>query len=145
MYAIAIDDFKLDYSTRDEQIQLKKQLTESLSAQIKIDKKLSSMGNIAIVITNVEKFIDQLKRRCPRLIGRGHIDYFDENRSITPFQDIRSIFRKRKKYEYQKEYRFVFHPVDRSDSEIFYIGDLKEIAFKSTLHELEKSISILIK
>jgi hypothetical protein len=98
-----------------------------------------------IVITNVEKFIDRVKQHCDNDLHHGLVGYFNDEAVSMQFQGIESIFRKRKFYSYQSEYRFAFPSKDQLNSKTFHIGDLKDIAYKTTVNELMKSISIVIK
>jgi hypothetical protein len=146
MYAIAIDEFSFKYSTEEEKISLQKEINDLISKQIEFDEKISSeLGNIAIVITNVEKFIDRVKQHCDNDLHHGLVGYFNDEAVSMQFQGIESIFRKRKFYSYQSEYRFAFPSKDQLNSKTFHIGDLKDIAYKTTVNELMKSISIVIK
>ena len=146
MYAIAIDEFRFEYSIEEERVSLHKEINCLISDQIKIDDKISSeLGNIAIVITNVEKFIDRVKKHCDKEVRHGLVGYFDDEATGAQFQGVESIFRKKKFYIYQKEYRFAFSTTDKLDSKIFHIGDLKDIAYKTTVGELKNSISVVAK
>ncbi|NOV28783.1 hypothetical protein [Methylomonas sp. ZR1] len=141
MYAIAIDDFRFEYSTEEERVSLQKEINYRISEQIKIEEKISSeLGNIAIVITNVRKFIDRVKEHCDKEMHHGLVGYFNDEATSTKFQGVESIFRKRKLYAYQNEYRFAFFATDELNSETFHVGDLKDIAYKTTVDELKKSI-----
>lgn len=146
MYAIAIDEFKFEYSTEEERIFLQKEINGLISKQIKFDEKISSeLGNIAIVITDVEKFINRVKKHCDNNLHHGLVGYFDDEATSAQFQEIESIFRKRKLYSYQNEYRFAFFATDQLDSKTLHIGNLKDIAYKTTISELKNSMSISIK
>ncbi|ANE54673.1 hypothetical protein [Methylomonas sp. DH-1] len=146
MYAIAIDEFSFKYSTEEERISLQKEINDLISKQIEFDEKISSeLGNIAIVITNVKKFIDRVKQHCGNDVHHGLVGYFNDEAVSVQFQGIESIFRKRKLYSYQNEYRFAFSSRDQLNSKIFHIGDLKDIAYKTTVSELKELISISVK
>jgi len=146
MYAIAIDEFRFEYSTEEERLSLQKEINDLISKQIKIDEKISSeLGNIAIVITNVGKFIDRVKEHYDKDLHHGLVGYFDDEATSAQFQGIESIFRKRKFYTYQNEYRFAFIATDQLDSKTFHIGNLKDIAYKTTVGELKNSMSVSVK
>lgn len=141
---MAIDEFSSEYSTEEERTSFVKERNNLIKKQIEFDEKVSELGNIAIVITDVEEFIDRVKQHCNNDLNHGLIGYFNDEADSVHFKGIESIFRKRKRYSYQREYRFLFSPTDQLNSKTFHIGDLKDIAYKTTISELKKSISIPI-
>ncbi|HUX91217.1 MAG TPA: hypothetical protein VMV48_11080 [Gallionellaceae bacterium] len=145
MYAIAIDDFKFEYSTEEERLALQKEINNKLSKQIEIDNKVSSeLGNVAIVITNVKEFIGRVKEYSDENVHHGFVEYFEEKSQTALFAGMNAIFKKRSIYAYQNEYRFVFVPKENLDCRIFSIGNLEDIAYKTTIDELQNSINVTI-
>ncbi len=145
MYAIAIDDFKFEYSTEEERLALQKEINGQLSRQIEIDQKVSSeLGNVAIVITNVKEFIGRVKEYFGEDVHHGFVEYFEEKSQTVLFTGMNAIFKKRSIYSYQNEYRFAFVPKENLDYKIFSIGNLEDIAYKTTIDELRNSAKVTV-
>jgi len=101
MYAIVIEDFAESYSTNDEKQFLKGKINRSISEQIQIDSRYQDFGDHAVVIWNVEKFIERVKshaRNNNMKICHGLVEYFDPETFTGSFKCVEAIFRKRKKY-----------------------------------------------
>ena len=99
MYAIVINDFEESYSTEDEKKLLKEKINRSIAEQIKMDPLCQKLGNHAVVVYRVEKFIETVRsyaknknmKLCHRLV-----EYFDPESNYRLFQWRRCSIQKTK-------------------------------------------------
>jgi hypothetical protein len=142
MYGVAIDEFTFTCSTEEEKLALQKDINNCLMKQIEIDKKVLELGPTAVVVTNVAEFINRVETRFGGKIHRGFIEYFDMHNQTKRFYGLNAIFKKRSQFAYQNEYRFAFETDGKVGAIKFKIGSLEDIAFKTTIDELRKSMKI---
>jgi hypothetical protein len=111
-------------------------------------QKMLSFGDIALLITDTDEFFTRVKSN---LIAKevsltdchcGFVTYYDESvDSINIYTSLQQgmynvAFQKRKKYEHQQEYRFLFPNAGRSEDffelEIGDISDISEVMSAAT-------------
>ena len=98
-------------------------------------RKLVNFGDSALVIKDHEEFFARMKKGLNDAgisYIRDRVKYYEGN-TLEHVQDIqdnnaRIGFWKRKKYEYQQEYRFLAFDTMIDDHEIIEIGNLSDIS-----------------
>jgi len=127
-----------------------KEITENtldaFKKQVQITEECLKLGEYAILITNVPKFIDRIKKEIK---GKGYgltaglVKYFDFDSFHGSFSETESVYRKRNEYEHQKEYRFVFDTdLQGDDPLILNIGDISDITMKCKVSDINKQLEI---
>ncbi len=148
MYAIVINDFEESYSTEDERRLLKGQINKSIADQIRIDSRYQNFGDHAVVIHKVESFMEAVKshaRSNNMKICHGLVEYFDPERFTGSFRGVEAIFRKRKKYRHQNEFRFALNTNSETHEPItIKVGTLNEFAFMGPLKDIIERLKIEI-
>jgi hypothetical protein len=148
MYAVVIEDFEESYSTEDEKKPLKEKINRSIADQIRIDSRYQNFGDYAVVICNVERFIEAVESHaknnnmkiCHRLV-----EYFDPETFTGSFKGVEAIFRKRKTYKYQNEFRFAFNANNETHGPItLNVGPLNEFGFIGPLKDIIERLKIEI-
>lgn len=148
MYAIFIEDFEETYSTEDEKKLLKEKINRSIAEQIKMDPLCQELGDHAVVIYKVGKFIEKVvshaKNNGMKLCHRP-VEYFDPERFSGSFNGVEAIFRKREAYKHQNEFRFAFETNSKTQETIkIRVGPLNDSAFIVPFKDLDRiAISIL--
>jgi hypothetical protein len=148
MYAIVIEDFEESYSTEDEKKLLKEEINKSIADQIRIDPRYRSFGDHAVVIYKVEGFVETVVSHAKSnnmKICHGLVDYFDPERFTGSFKGVEAIFRKRKAYSHQNEFRFAFNTNNKTHGPItINVGPLNEFAFIGPLEDIVEQLKIEI-
>jgi hypothetical protein len=148
MYAVVIEDFEKSYSTEDEKKLLKEKINRSIAEQIQIDPRCLNLGNHAVVVYDVERFI----RAVESYAGtnnmetcHGLVEYFDPEGFTGSFKGVEPIFRKRNTYGHQNEFRFAFNTNKKAQRPIkFNVGPLNDFAFIGPLADIIEGIQIKI-
>ena len=114
-----------------------------------IDAELTEFGEASLLITDIDEFVVKLQNAALKkgfsLIRHGFVNYYDEKYdNIEMTQDIinsisNSAFWKRKRYEKQSEYRFLFRGETDEDYVEFDIGDISGISYYFTQEQLQKA------
>ena len=108
-----------------------------------IDQRLNLFGSWFIVIYNFDEFINRLETTIKeiRTLGfYGNVDYFDEKNFISDLH----LFKKRSRYDYQKEFRIYLQNENTTAMDI-YLGNLEDIAFIAPVEALKYFKMILNK
>lgn len=115
-----------------------------------LDEELSKFGTASLLVTDIDEFVTRVQEAAAKegfsLIRHGFVNYYDERfDNIVMHQDIiNSIsniaFWKRKKYEKQSEYRFLFRGETDKDYTKFDIGDITEISCCFTQEQIQKTM-----
>jgi hypothetical protein len=123
MYACHGGDFQ---SISDDNI-------DDFRKQLEISEECASLGEHAIIITNRQEFLRRISVAAEeggyRICG-GLVTYYDPMVGTpTTHSGIKSVFHKRKEYQYQSEFRIavdthVYEPTSLRLS----IGDISDIA-----------------
>jgi hypothetical protein len=148
MYAMVIEDFEESYSTEDEKKLRKEKINRSIAEQIKMDPLCQKLGDHAVVIYKVEKFIETVVSHAKNnnmKIGYKLVEYFDPDKFTGSFNGAEAIFRKQKTYKYQNEFRFAVQTNNKTQEPIkIRVGPLNDSAFIVPSKDLNAiAISIL--
>lgn len=115
-------------------------------------EKMKSFGDTALLITDSNEFINRVKKAAENqgyFVKNNEVHYYDEsedngNLIFSIFKDMKNIaFWKRKYYEYQQEYRFVFTNDEKVQDHIeLNIGDISDI---STILPVDQVLTSFVK
>ena len=148
MYAIVFEDFEESYSTEDEKKLLRERINGSIAEQIQIDPLCRALGDHVVVIYKVGRFIETVLSHAKNndmKICHGLVEYFDPERFTGSFRGVEAIFRKRKTYKHQNEFRFAFNANNGTQGPIkISVGPLKEFAFMGPLKDIIERLKIEI-
>ena len=78
---------------------------EAFKEQIAIPEDCQKLGEYAVIVTNVTKFIERVKTAVSYNgygLNAGLVEYYDPASFNGSFSEIESIFRKRDEYKHQK-------------------------------------------
>ena len=137
MYAGHSGDFK---SVSDDNV-------HSFKKQLEIPEDYIKLGRYAVVITNTREFLKRVKvaaeKRGYRICG-GLVRYYDaEVGTPPPKSEIESIFTKRKKYEYQKEFRLAIDTGTMGCNPITLdIGRIGDISVLMNTSDINRQLSV---
>lgn len=147
MYAVTVPDFEESYETEEERLRVVEKINSMLKVNATLGEEMLSLGEHAVLIINVADFIDKV-RRVAKSEGysswRGLVDYFDPETFHGSFGEVESVFKKRKIYSYQKEFRFVFDSSKPDGAKKIHVGPLDGIAFKLKTSEINSKIELKI-
>lgn len=148
MYAVTIEDFEERYSTEDEKRLAVEKINKSIAAQVRIDPRFQDFGEYAVVVHKVEQFVQAVASYAKRNNMRachGLVEYFDPDTFTGSFKGIEAIFRKRKAYSYQNEFRFVFNANSETRKPIkIKVGPLNDLARMGPLRDIISGLEIKI-
>ena len=68
--------------------------------------------------------------------------YYDPDIFHGSFKDLECVFRKRKNYEHQNEYRFSFGSHELEGTKVIHLGPLDGIAIKIPTREINEKIQL---
>lgn len=145
MYAVTIPDFEESYETEEERLHVVEKINSILKIHSTLGEEMLSFGEHAVIIFNVEKFIDKTSKAALSegySFWRGLVDYFDPETFHGSFEEVESVFKKRNIYSYQKEFRFVFDSSKPEGEKTFHAGPLGEIAFKLKTGEINSKLEM---
>lgn len=145
MYSITRPNFNETYRTEDERLRAVDKINSILNEHAKLGEKMLSLGEYAVVVFNVEKFIEKVAATAIRegfKCYRSLVDYFEPDTFHGSFGEIESIFKKRDMYSYQKEFRFAFDSVELEGEKTLYVGSLDGIAFRIPTREIDKRMKL---
>jgi hypothetical protein len=127
---------------------LRKKINKSIADQIQIDSRYRSFGYHAVLIYKVEGFIERVVSHAKSnnlRICHGLVDYFDSEKFTGSFSGIEAIFKKRKAYCYQNEFRFAFNTNNKTPGPITIdVGPLNEFAVIGPLKDIVEQLKIEI-
>ena len=109
---------------------------DRLRGHLQMSYEYVQMGEHAVVIKNRTEFLRRVRKAAHRKgygIRSGLVKYYDPQVGTSPIQsDIETIFSKRKKYAYQREFRFAIDTGPTEGGAIkLDIGDIRDIAFRT--------------
>ena len=137
MYAAQIDS---NHEIPEDRIQ-------ELKKQLELPEEYSRFGRNAVAIINYSQFVKRVEVAAKRNgygIGWGPVEYFDPEvgTSLSPL-DVKTLFAKRNKYAWQKEFRFVIDSrTVGNDALILNIGKIDDIATALDTSEINRLLSI---
>ena len=115
--------------------------------QLELPEDCLSLGDHAVVITNVKEFLERVKASANRggygIIGKL-VKYYDPNIGTPPARsEIESIFTKRSQYAYQKEFRIAIDTRTVGiDPITLNIGPISDIALRLKTRDINWGITI---
>ncbi len=120
---------------------------EDYKNQMMISPKCEKLGKYAVTV-HANEFIKKikavkLKQFKINQIQMGKINYYDENEFDGSFDDDKSLFNKTKKFEYQKEYRFVICS-DVEEELILEIGNIEYITTFCKTKDINKGLQLTV-
>ncbi|MEN5251327.1 hypothetical protein ACYB9R_01705 [Alcaligenes aquatilis] len=130
MYAVKIPEFHETYDSEESKQKVQAKLNALLEAQAKLSDKILSFGEHAVLIPTVPAFIDRVCNFAKNLghgVVHGLVDYFEEENLSGQFTDLQALFMKRKSYEHQSEFRFIFDSIHPEGPLILNIGPLHDL------------------
>jgi hypothetical protein len=147
MYSITAPEFNESFETEEERVRAVEKVNALLKAHTAVDDDMLSLGEHAVIIINVPKFIKKVSEAA-KAEGydswNGLIKYFDPNTFNGSFGNVESVFMKRNIYSYQKEFRFVFDSDSPEGAKLIHAGSLEGIALKLKTSEINTKIEIKI-
>lgn len=119
---------------------------ENFKEQIAISEDCEKLGEYAVIVTNVTKFIERVKAVVSSNnygFNAGLVEYYDPASFNGAFLEDESIFRKRDEYKHQKEYRFSFDTgIEGNDPLILNIGDISDITMQCKVSEINVQLEV---
>ena len=104
---------------------------ENLKKQLELSENCLKLGRFAIVIKNIPEFMKRIESAVEKKgyrLSRGLVKYYDPDTFHGNFSDWEAVFRKRREYRYQQEYRFLIDTLVVGDWPIVLeIGDIRDI------------------
>ena len=110
-----------------------------------LSNEVLSFGKFAVVVYQVEKFIDKVKKVAKEknlACWNGLISYYDPDEFHGSFKEIETVFRKRNIYEHQNEYRFAFGSHEPVGVKVLHLGSLEGIAIKVLTGEINDKMQL---
>ena len=121
---------------------------DHVKEHLKMPEKYVRLGEHAVVITDATEFLRRVEKAAHRSgygILWGLVKYYDSQVGTPPMRsDIETIFSKRNKYAYQREFRFA---IDTGKTEgrtiTLDIGDIGDIALRTNTVGIRWEINTL--
>jgi hypothetical protein len=145
MYATKISEFSEAWETEDERVAAIAKIDASLQEQVALSDNIVSLGKYAVVIYQVGEFIEKVKKAA---VDRGFtcwsgpVTYYDPDTFHGSFDEVECLFKKRKSYEYQNEFRFVLGSHEPDGAKLIHLGPLDGIAFKIPTAEINQNVQL---
>ena len=121
--------------------------SQDFKKQIELPKEYVEFGRYAVVIINFTEFLERVRNAAHRngySIGWGLVRYYDPGvgTSLAPL-DVKTLFTKRNKYAYQKEFRFAINTGTMGSEAItLNIGNVDDIAIRLDTSDINRQLSI---
>ena len=113
---------------------------EDLRREMMIPEACFSLGEHAVVVRDVPRFISQMQsaaRAKNYRIAKGLVKYYNPESFHGHFRDVESVFWKQAQLSYQREFRFLIDSRIPSDRPLFLeIGDISGITHRLKSTEL---------
>lgn len=145
MYAITAPDFEESHETEEQRLRVVEKINSMLKVHATLGEEMLSLGEHAVLIIKVADFIDKVSKAAKSegySSWRGLVDYFDPESFHGSFGEVESVFKKRNKYSYQKEFRFVFDSNKPEKEKTLHVGSLDGIAFKLKTREINNKFEL---
>lgn len=105
-----------------------------------------TLGDYAVVVTQAKSLIDRVVGAAKdRGFGlrAGLVEYYDPSAFSGSFSEDEAVFRKRKEFEHQREYRFSFDTGIPGDDPLkLKIGDISDIALLCSTSEVNNLLQV---
>lgn len=147
MYAVKKPEFHESYETEEERILAVEKINTMLQEIITLDDDALSLGEFSVIVFKTQDFIEKVKQtlvdnkyKC----NHNLVQYFDPETFNGDFNELETVFRKRKIYEPQNEYRFVIQPPESEPiaHKTIYIGSLEGIAVKVPTRKINSAMHL---
>ena len=117
-----------------------------LKDHLKIPSDCLTLGDYAVVVTQAKSFIDRVVGAVKDEgfgLKAGLVEYYDPSAFSGSFSEDEAVFRKRKEFEYQREYRFSFDTGIPGDDPLkLKIGDISDIALLCSTSEVNNLLQV---
>lgn len=125
---------------------LNQQSLPEFRRQLQIPDSCLNLGKYAVVIRNVTEFQLRVKKAAQDNKYTGSfklVDYYNPEKFSGFFTENDAVFKKRKEFQHQREYRFSLN-TGTSDNKaiILEIGDIRDIAEVCNSNEVNDSLEI---
>ena len=137
MYAVHIGGIQ---SIRSEDLSV-------IRRKLELPEKFTRLGRYAVVVKDFPEFFRRVETAADLRgyrIRRGLVKYYDPNVGIRLSQsDTNAIFSKRKKYEYQNEYRVAIDTGTMGCEPVtLEVGNLDDIVLRMDTRDINRQLSI---
>lgn len=126
---------------------------ELLKSYFKLPDEAANLGQFAVVIPEIPKFIKQVHTAAQKEIDSNRavsfradkVKYYDKGKTLSLEDGEEAVFHKQSEFEHQSEYRLCF---DRQNPEpepfVFDIGNIRSIAIPCLTSEVNQRFSFKI-
>ena len=120
---------------------------QDIRKQVELPKEYVDFGSYAVVIINFTEFLERVRNAAHRngyCIRCSLVSYYDPGVGTSlALLDEKTLFAKRNKYAYQKEFRFAIN-TDTTGSEpiTLDIGKIDDIAIRLDTSDINRQLSI---
>lgn len=145
MYAVKVQEFEESYETEEERVAIVDKINAMLKEKSTLSDEVLSLGEFAVVVYQVEDFIARVRKAAQEndfACWNGLIRYYDPNTFHGSFKELEAVFRKRKIYKHQNEYRFAFGSHKPEGVKFINLGSLEGIAVKVKTREINEKIKL---
>jgi hypothetical protein len=134
----ALNDHGLDEGAAD--------IPAELLRLFRIHDSCYGLGQFAALILNTTEFIERVSSAArqlkPRAFAHGLVRYFDENTFHGVLGEYPGFY-KRRRYERQREHRFLIELPDSNEPLLLHVGDLADIVVVTTPEEISTGLRVL--
>lgn len=117
-----------------------------LKEYLKISPDCLALGEYAVVVTQAKSFIDRVIKSVKNKgfgLKAGLVEYYDSDVFSGSFSEDDAMFRKRKEFEHQREYRFSFDTGSSGDDPLkLQVGDIRDIAVLCSTSEVNDLLQV---
>lgn len=145
MYAVKAPEFEESFETEEERVCIVEKINAMLKEMSTLSDEVLSLGGFAVVVYQVKDFIDRVKEAAKAqkvACWNGLITYYDPDTFHGSFEETEAIFKKRKLYAHQNEYRFAFGSHEPESEKTFFVGSLDGIAIKVPTAEINARVQL---
>jgi hypothetical protein len=120
--------------------------TAAFKRQLRIPPKNISLGQVSVLITDVNNFLEKVKNAVilqNMNMRRRLVEYYNPNKINGIFPDENAAFQKRKCFSHQKEFRFLIESNLNNSSPLkLPIGSIREISTIMSIKDLNKGLKV---
>lgn len=114
--------------------------------KIKINDECLNLGDFCVVIHNPKLFLERITSAIKKTGYSGAaklVEYYDPDDFHGDFDEQDVVFKKRKEYSYQSEYRiYIDTELEGDEPYVLQVGDLRDIAVSCKTCEINSMLSI---
>ena len=119
---------------------------EVIARYVHIPEAAMKFGDFAVRIHHPHEFVERVRAAADKLgveMDCGFVDYGRGPMPSRGLKDVGLIFRKRKSYKYEREFRFSFESAQRVEGPLILdVGDLSDIAKLFRTREFNGQLTI---